>query len=402
MFKNKAEYIAFRNQLIAEAETALANGDQATFEAKKAAIEAADAQFEAMAQNQANLNSLKTPSAMNFGNVAPVENELPSIPKGDPRATDEYRNAFMNFMKTGVMDKVLQNANATTLASDAGALVPVTIMNEIIKKMRAYGQIFNRVRKLNVKGGVEFPILSLKPVATWIGDGVVSDRQKVTANTKVSFAYHGIECRVAVSLLADTITLDGFESLITDLIVEAIIVAVENSIINGTGSGQPLGITKDARIPAGNIITLTAAKINTYKGWADDVFAVIPLAYRAGASWMMASGTFESKIKGMVDTAGQPVGGVNRGIADGVQERFDGREVILVEDDVIKPYATAATGDIIAVYCKLTDYVINSNMQMTSYRFFDQDKNEWVDKMILICDGKILDPNGVIIVKKGA
>jgi hypothetical protein len=36
------------------------------------------------------------------------------------------------------------------------------------------------------------------------------------------------------------------------------------------------------------------------------------------------------------------------------------------------------------------------------YRWLDHDTNQWVDKAILVADGKILDPNGVLIIKKGA
>jgi HK97 family phage major capsid protein len=275
-------------------------------------------------------------------------------------------------------------------------------MKEIISKLKAYGQIFSRVRKLSVKGGVEFPILSLKPVASWINETTPSERKKLTVNTKVSFSYYGLECKVATSLLADTTTLDGFEATVTTLIVEAMVIALETAIIKGTGTGQPLGVTVDPRIPVGNIITLTAAEFATFAAWKKKVFAAVPLSYRARGSFVMAAGTFEGYIDGMVDTVGQPVGRVNSGITEGPQERFGGREVILVEDDIIAPYAAAATNDIVAVFCNLNDYAVNSNMQMTMYRWLDHDTNQYVDKAILVADGKILDPNGVIIVKKGA
>lgn len=116
----------------------------------------------------------------------------------------------------------------------------------------------------------------------------------------------------------------------------------------------------------------------------------------------MAAGTFETYIDGMTDANGQPIGRVDHGITEGPQERFSGREVILVEDDVIAPYDAAAAGDVIAVFCKLTDYAINSNMQLQMFRWLDHDTNQWVDKAILIADGKILDPNGVIIIKRAA
>lgn len=319
----------------------------------------------------------------------------------DPYGTIEYRNAFMTFAKTGEVKPELR-ANATTTTADVSAVIPTTILNEIIKKVTVYGQVFNRVRKLNIKGGVEVPILALKPVATWIGESAVSDKQKVQANTKLTFTYFGLECKVAISLLADTVTLAGFETVITDLIVEAMVKAIDLSVIKGTGTGQPKGITVDDRVPAAQIVSLTPTQFAEWESWQKLVFAKMPLAYKAGATFLMASGTFDGYINGMVDDNGQPIGRVNYGITEGPQERFGGKEVIQVEDDVIASYAAAATGDVVAVYCNLNNYGWNSNMQMTMFRYFDHDTNEWVDKAILIADGKLIDPNGVVIVKKAA
>jgi HK97 family phage major capsid protein len=331
---------------------------------------------------------------------------IPGVKKVEEREEDkfnsaEYRKAFMEFCKTGTMSEELR-ANAQTTTGDATAVIPTTIMNEVIRKMTTYGQIFSRIRLLNVKGGVQFPILSLKPTANWINETIPSDRQKVSANTSVSFNYYGLECKVAVSLLAETVTLDSFETTIATLIVEAMVKAIDVAVIKGTGSGQPLGIAVDSRVPAGQIITLSAVDFVKYDGWKKKVFAKIPLAYRAGGSWIMAAGTFEGYIDGMVDTTGQPIGRINYGITEGPQERFGGREVMLVEDDVVTPYDAAAVGDIVAIFANLKDYGINSNMQMQMFRWLDHDTNQWVDKAILIADGKLIDPNGVIIVKKGA
>jgi HK97 family phage major capsid protein len=319
----------------------------------------------------------------------------------DVYGTIEYRNAFMTFAKTGKVTPELR-ADAMTSTSDVSAVIPTTILNEVIKKLTVYGQVFSRVRKLNIKGGVDIPILSLKPVATWIGESPTSDKQKVQANTKVSFSYHGLECKVSISLLADTVSLAGFETVITDLIVEAMVKAIDAAVIKGDGIGKALGITADSRVAAAQIVTLSATDFASYEGWAKKVFAKLPLAYKAGATFLMASGTFEGYINGMTDSAGQPIGRVNYGITEGPQERFGGKEVIQVEDDIITPYDDAAVGDVVAIYCNLRNYGFNSNMQLTMFRYFDHDTNEWVDKAILIADGKLIDPNGVVIVKKGA
>lgn len=335
------------------------------------------------------------------GNGNPQSPAQRSAEPEDVFGTVEYRTAFMKFARTGEVTPELR-ANATSTTSDLSAVIPSTILNEVIKKITVYGQVFNRVRKLNVKGGVSIPILSLRPTATWIGETSTSDKKKAQANTSVTFSYYGLECKISTSLLADTVTLTGFESVITDLIVEAMIQAIDIAVIKGDGTGKLLGITADNRVPNTQVVTLTASEFVSWSDWKKKVFAKLPLAYKAGATFLMASGTFEGYVDGMVDANGQPIGRVNYGIVDGIQERFGGKEVIQVEDDVISPYDDAAAGDVVAVYCNLKNYGFNSNMQMTMYRYLDHDTNEWVDKAILIADGKLIDPNGVVIVKKGA
>lgn len=318
----------------------------------------------------------------------------------DRYATMEYRKAFMKFCTTGEITPELRSDTVTT-TGDVSAVIPSTILNEVIKKVTSYGQIFSRVRKLNVKGGLTIPVLSLKPTATWIGETTPSDRKKVQANTNISFSYYGLECKVSTSLLSDTVMLTGFENVITDLIVEAMTKALDLAILNGDGTGKPLGITADTRVPATQKVTLSSTDFADWSAWKKKVFAKMPLAYKGGANFFMASGTFEGYIDGMTDANGQPIGRVNYGITNGPQESFGGKSVIQVEDDIIAPYDDAAVGDVVAVYCNLNNYGFNSNMQMMMYRYFDQDKNEWIDKAILIADGKLIDPNGVVIIKKG-
>ena len=62
----------------------------------------------------------------------------------------------------------------------------------------------------------------------------------------------------------------------------------------------------------------------------------------------------------------------------------------------------AAEGDVVAVYMNMKDFVFNSNMVMSVVQWTDHDTNKKKTKVMLICDGKIADANGVILVKKGA
>lgn len=318
--------------------------------------------------------------------------------------TPEYREAFFRYVTRNEPIPAEFRANATTTTSNTGAVIPTTLMNEIIRQLSVYGEIYSRVRKLNVQGGVQFPISSLVPTATWITADTgtsESDDQALQANTSVTFNYYGLECKIAQSLLVNVTTINEFQNLFPTYATQACVRAMEIAIVKGTGSGQFLGITKDTRVPTANKITLAAADFKTWEGWKKKVFAKMKKAYRHGI-FIMAQGTFDGYIDGMVDSVGQPIGRVNYGITGGETYRFGGKDVLTVEDDVISPYDTASTNDVVAIFIDLNQYAINSNLTMQVVNWTDQDTNTIKTKAILIADGKLLDPNGVLLIQKGA
>ena len=327
----------------------------------------------------------------------------------DPFDSMQYKKAFMEFVCRGTpipaefrkAPLAIEYRNDITTTGDAGAVIPTTILNELIKKMESYGSIYSQVRKLNIQGGVSVPILGLRPVATWIGETTVSPDQQLEAKESVQFSYYGLECRIAQTLLASVVTLEMFQRQFVALAVEAIVKALEIAIFRGTGNGQMLGILNDTRIPAANSITMGSNEINSWEKWMKKVFAKMKKSYRNG-QFIMAQGTFDGYINGMVDLTGQPIARVNYGITGGETYRFGGKRVETVEDDVITPYQDAATGDVVAVFTRLPDYAINTNMQMRVVRWRDNDNNQIKNKAILIADGKLLAPFGTLLIKKGA
>ena len=395
---NRKEYMAKRDILLNEASVLLDANDIENCEAKQEEITALDAEFEALAKAQANMNALKGASkAMPINAV--IEPDVIEIE--EPTNTKAYRKSFMAYCKSGVMSKELMNTDEYSTITETAALIPATILDEVIKTMKTYGQLFNRVRKLSIKGGVSVPISTVKPTASWITEASPSDKQKLGVSGSVSFLYYGLECKIATSLLAETVSLPSFETLIKELMAEAFAKALDVAIVNGAGSTEPTGITVDARVAGGQKITLSAASFVTWDGWKKKIFAKIPLSYNDGL-FIMAKGTFDGYIDGMVDANGQPIGRVTYGI-DGVNAlRFGGKEIMLVEDDIVASYDTASTGDVVAIHVKLTDYAINSNLQISMMRWLDHDLNQWVDKAIMIADGKMLDVGSIIIIKKGA
>lgn len=313
----------------------------------------------------------------------------------------EYRQAFMKYVQTGEWS-YQKRADETLITSDVGKIIPNTIMNEFIKDLKVYGNLYNRVRKLNVKGGVEFPIEELVPTVSWITETTVSNTQAVpNIKTSVSFGYHIVEARLAQSLLSQVVSLPYLETEMARLLAEAFVKEFDRIMVSGSGSGQPLGILNDTRVKATNKISLTAADMADWTKWRTKFFAKIPLAYRGEGVMIMTAATWETYIMTLKDANDRPLYQETYDPSNGnLTCRFAGREVILVEPDILKDYDTATTGEAWAIYLKPTDYAINTNMQIAFKRWFDDEKNKYFNKGLCIMDGKLLDVNSVYIFNK--
>lgn len=355
-------------------------------------------------------NVMTEPSANGFNPSATVATTQMNQRKSteDKFGTMEYRMAFKKYVQTGeaISHELRAGGDTgTTVTTDIGMIIPTTVMNEFIKDVsEVYGQIYSKVRKLNVKGGVEFPISKLSANFKWITETTVSNKQKAgDIKDKVSFSYHIGEIRVAESLLAQVVSLDVFESEIVRIMVEAYVKAMDTAIISGTGSGQPLGITKDTRVTSntGNIIEFEADEIGDWTAWRKKLFAKVPLSKRGSGEFLFPASTVESNLLTMKDANGRPLfKEATEGRIGNLAGTFFGREVTLVEPDIIKDYDTASTGDIIGIFWTPNDYAINTQLQFGMKRYFDEDTNEWINKALTILDGKILDVNGCYLLKK--
>lgn len=188
-----------------------------------------------------------------------------------------------------------------------------------------------------------------------------------------------------------------FTDLFVPMATEAMVKAIEIAIFNGTGEGQPLGVTKDSRVTT--VVTLTQEEYESWNGW-HKVKGKMKKAYRNG-SFVMNQSTFDTGIDGMEDKNGQPIGRTNYGVNGEETYRFMGKNVETVEDDVLPSWDDANEGDVIAVFMSFSDYVINTNMEMQVVKWTDHDNNKIKNKCLMVVDGKVADANGIILVKKG-
>lgn len=395
---NKTEYEVQRKSLYDEAKNLLLKGNVKDAEQKKQEIKALDEQFELEAKQAANLMA-------ELGNKS--AKTLDNIRNGDVRMNNtetglnslEYRKAFMDYVQRGAVSDLLRNQNATTTTSTAGAVIPTVVLDRIVAKLEAESVMYDLVTKTNYKGGLSIPTVSVKPTATWVNENAGSDKKAITTGS-ITFAYHKLRIAVAASLEVETMSLPAFETFVVNLIGTAMANAIDDAIINGDGTSQPLGILNNA---SGKQAVVSGQMLTVAKGAGLDydvlvnAEAALPSQYESGAVWIMSKKTFMSFV-GMTDDDGQPIGRVNYGLG-GKPERFLlGREVRI--SDKVSDFAASPSADTtFACIVNPKDYILNINLNLTVKEYEDNDTDSTVRKAIMLVDGKLVDNGSLVVLK---
>lgn len=301
--------------------------------------------------------------------------------------SQEYRSAFMEYVTKGTEIPAEFRAAATSVSADNGAVIPTTVLNEIVTKLEAYGDILPRVRRVSYPAGVTVPTSATKFEAVWQNENAVGESQKMTT-ASISFTAYQLRCNAGVSFHMDVRSLAAFESALVKNVVDAMGKALEKAIVSGTGTGQPTGIT--AATPA--------AKVDaTACDYATLVKAVkaVPSAYKKDFVFIMNEGT-ALNFATMVDKNGQPI--INAGIVQTPQYRFLGHDVVLT--DALPDFDAALTTNTVAVLFDLSKYMLNTSYEVDLYTYTDNATRQKVYDSIALVDGKVIDANGLVFINK--
>lgn len=288
----------------------------------------------------------------------------------------EYRNAFMNYVLRG--EKIPAELRANTLTSDVGAAIPNHLVNKIIEAFDNVGMILPLINKTAYAAGISIPVSAVKPVATWVAEGATSDKQKKSV-TAITFTYHKLRCEVSMSMEVGTMALEAFEAKFVENVAKAMIYAIENAIVNGSGEGQPKGILTETA-PAGQAIS----KALSYEALCE-VEAALPDNYENSAKLCMNKKTFWA-IQALSDDAGHPIARINYGIG-GKPERF-----ILGREVVVSPYVPE--GKLFAF--DFADYILNTIYDMGITKKQDWDTEDLLTKAVMSVDGKVVDKASLV------
>lgn len=394
---NRTEYLEKRQSLYAEAEQLIEAGNLDEANAKMQAITDLDTQFENESKAAANLRAMsQVPAPLKgvgegekFGTATNAEEE-------DIYNSIEYRRAFMNLMINGTpLPEKFRNEAGPTKTTDVTAVISPTVVRRIVDKMQVLGNVLPLVTHTAFPAGVTVPVSSVKAVASWVAEGVTSEKQKLKL-TQIDIKGYKLRCAVSMTLEASVMTLDVFETYFVDSVSKAMVWAQEEAFFNGTGTGQPKGVLKETVVDSQNV-DIAAAADPTYQ-ILTEAEGLLPAAYETNAVWNMTKKTF-MKFMGMVDQDGQPIARINYGLGGAPERYLLGRRVE-INEHMISLGATLTSDTVVAFLFDWADYMYNTNYAMRVKQYEDDDTEDQIAKAVMIADGKAIDLHSLVTVTK--
>jgi HK97 family phage major capsid protein len=238
-------------------------------------------------------------------------------------ATEEYRAAFFDYIRSGNTDKLREmRAQTEGTGSQGGVLVPVTLDKKIINLLSELNVVRAASTVIVTENQEDIPVVGSHGSAGWTAEGgatVESDE----AFGKVSLKANKADTMILISeeLLSDSVF--DLEAYLAGEFARRFSVIEEAAFISGDGVGKPNGILTTSTIKNSS----TTAASNAIA--ADDIknmfFSLAP-QYRKNASWLLSDSVI--KLIAMIkDSYGQYMW--TPGLSNGQEDKLLGRPVML-------------------------------------------------------------------------
>jgi HK97 family phage major capsid protein len=219
--------------------------------------------------------------------------------------SNEYRSAFLKMLQGQPLSEVEQR-NYDNGAGSAGAAIPTQTSETLFAKMTKLAPMLSEITLLRVAGNVQFATEGVRNAAY-----LHAQNAAITAATdtlvKVSLTGYEYNKLLYVSKTVQTMAINAFEGWLTDMIAEDIAVAIEDAIINGSGSTQPKGLANATTFSTTtNLVEVTGTFTITYQNVLD-VIAKLPARYDSNAKFLANKGMVYQGLAAVKDTNGRPI-----------------------------------------------------------------------------------------------
>lgn len=234
--------------------------------------------------------------------------------KGDVYASAEYRSAFykslmgkdLNAVERVAFNRAMElekRSDAYTTSGNTPVIIPTTTLNEVVKKARTMGGLIAECRAFNVPSKISVPVATPASKAVWNTEGadVATEQPSIAA---VNFDANEIIKVFSISAKVKTMSIDAFESYLTEELTNCVMACLADGIVNGTGSGQGTGIETGITWNEGtNLLTTTALTFQNIT----NVIAKLKRGYSKGAKFAMNNATLYNSVYGLMDGNKRPV-----------------------------------------------------------------------------------------------
>mgnify|MGYP000989372377 FL=1 len=242
---------------------------------------------------------------------APMANPLtgkPTNPKLEGktgRATDEYRKAFWNAMRTRAgegLDPVVKNALKIGTDSEGGYLVPDEFERTLVEALEDEN-LFRRLAKVitTASGDRKIPVVASKGTASWIDEeGTIPESDDSFGQVSIGAYKLGTMIKVSEELLNDSVF--ELEPYISREFARRIGNKEEEAFFIGDGSGKPTGILAATGGAQLGVTTAGATAITLDE--VLDLFYSLKAPYRNKSVFIMNDSTVKA-IRKLKDGQGQ-------------------------------------------------------------------------------------------------
>lgn len=218
------------------------------------------------------------------------------------RASDEYKKAFWNVMRTKNPKSEVFNSLSIGDDTEGGYLVPDEFERTLIQTLEEEN-IFRKLAKViqTSSGDKKIPVVVTKGTASWLDEGEeYEESDSVFGQTSIGAYKLGTMIKVSDELLNDSIF--NIESYISTEFARRIGAKEEEAFLVGDGIGKPTGIFNatggaELGITAGSATAITADEII-------DLVYSLKAPYRKNAAFIMNDATVKA-IRKLKDGQGQ-------------------------------------------------------------------------------------------------
>ncbi|WOS96769.1 phage major capsid protein [Nosocomiicoccus massiliensis] len=257
-------------------------------------------------ENATEERSFNPITQMNFKEEVPTENIFD---------TKEYRLAFFKKMLgqelTSIEErtfntamekqKVEGRANNFNTATNSSAVLPTQTLNEVIRLAKKQGGLLAHVRSFNMPTKIAIPIGTPHDKAQWHTEGKLVDAEIVETAT-VQFDGYEIIKVFSISAKAHKMSIQAFESYVTEELTSCVMEAIADAVINGTGKEQGTGLLTGVQWNDTNTLDLKGEYLDFTKA-----LAKLKRGYSSNAKFAMSNATLYNTVYSIVDNNNRPI-----------------------------------------------------------------------------------------------